>query len=229
MLAPVWAITVLSRLLGLSAEQTSFFNQLVGAVALPIAITVGSLALVNLFLNDLALGLQIALVALLALASLVGATALYMIALRHTRRVILRVVSNWGLVDFVSWGGLVLLFPTVGFAAVSAFLVHHDLMGVSGADPTDSTLSFSMFGTYIWNLADAVPLLEIPTTLNWKPVAEFTTGAGGALVLSYKVMLIVPLLQLAALVLQRQFGEPSRGGDIRVDVPRTSAEQRGTG
>jgi len=51
-----------------------------------------------------------------------------------------------------------------------------------------------------------VPVLKVPETLNWEPELELTSVTGGALVLAYKLLLVLPLVQLAGIVLTRSFG-----------------------
>ena len=65
----------------------------------------------------------------------------------------------------------------------------------------------------IWNLVDSVPALDIPTTLNWKPELKVTTIPGGMIVLLYKLMVVVPFLQLFAIALARLFGRASEPQD----------------
>jgi hypothetical protein len=60
-------------------------------------------------------------------------------------------------------------------------------------------------------VADAVPILKVPETLNWEPRLTFPTFAGGAIVLAYKLVLVVPFAQLAAVGVAGWFGgEPER-------------------
>jgi hypothetical protein len=48
---------------------------------------------------------------------------------------------------------------------------------------------------YLWNLADAVPLLGIPQSLRWGQPVIFDDHASGALVLAFKIAVILPLLR----------------------------------
>ena len=61
--------------------------------------------------------------------------------------------------------------------------------------------------TFGWSLADAVPIVKIPDTLDWPPKLEYTTPTGHGAVLAYKILLVLPLVQLAAIALKRSFGE----------------------
>ena len=81
------------------------------------------------------------------------------------------------------------------------------VLSLAVADPAEAKLPFTVFGTYLRSLAGAVPLLDIPATLEWKPGFKFGAWEGNLLVLLYKLALIVPLLQLFSLLLKRLFAE----------------------
>jgi hypothetical protein len=50
---------------------------------------------------------------------------------------------------------------------------------------------------YLWHLANAVPLLDIPATLGWKDPNVFASPWSGSLLLLFKALVIVPLVQVA--------------------------------
>jgi hypothetical protein len=50
---------------------------------------------------------------------------------------------------------------------------------------------------YLWHLANAVPLLDIPVTLGWKDPKIFASPWSGSLLLLFKALVIVPLAQVA--------------------------------
>jgi hypothetical protein len=154
-------------------------------------------------------------VAMFALAMGAGALV-YLLALRPTRGRVLGLVRSWGWEDLAWWAMFVVMMPTVAFAVAAAVLVHHELIASKGPT-TDAWLAFRTFETFAWNFADAVPVLKVPETLHWKPELELTSMTGGALVLAYKLLLVLPLVQLAAIALTRTFGadkpdEPDRPG-----------------
>jgi hypothetical protein len=161
---------------------------------------------------------QVALVvAMFALA--VGAGALvYLLALRPTRARMLTLVRSWGWEDLTWWAIFVVIMPTAAFAAAAAVLVHHDLIASTGPT-TDDWLAYRTFETFAWNFADAVPVLKVPETLHWKPELELTSVTGGALVLAYKLLLVLPLVQLAAIALSRSFGAAEPEPDEPAVVP----------
>jgi hypothetical protein len=157
-------------------------------------------------------GEELVLAIILGLLALMAAIGLYVLALRPTRGRVLKYVAKWSVADQLFWGLGLLVVPTVAFAVVSAILLHHGALGVDGTT-TDDALPWRTLETFVWNLADAVPVIKIPDTLNWDPKLSFTTMSGGALVLAYKLLLVVPFAQLAAIALARSFGDDEDGGD----------------
>lgn len=95
---------------------------------------------------------------------------------------------------------LICAVATAGFASLSALLVVHGVMPTTGkplpaADPASAT-----FGYYAWHLLDAVPVLDIPNTLRWAEPYQFADRWSSSLLLAYKLLVILPFLQIAALV-----------------------------
>ncbi len=82
-------------------------------------------------------------------------------------------------------------------------------MGFKGPSSESAKLSVYAFETLAWSLADSLPILKIPETLSWERALEFTTPSGGAVVLAYKLVLILPLVQLIGLILNQGFGQGS--------------------
>jgi hypothetical protein len=150
----------------------------------------------------------------LVLLMLLGLPAIYVLfsmALRRKRAAVLRRFGRWSYGDVIWWSALVIAIPAVTFGVISASLVHWGWLGVDGVAPSDPNLPYKAFETYVWNLADAIPLLKVPETLNWEPSLRFPTFWGGALVLAYKVLVILPFAQLLAIALSRVFGEAEEG------------------
>jgi hypothetical protein len=90
---------------------------------------------------------------------------------------------------------------------VTAVLVDKELIGVRGSASGDPDLVWKAAEFYVAKLADTIPILEIGDTLHWHPTFELTTATGGTLLLAYKCLLLLPLIQLVAIVLKRSFGE----------------------
>jgi hypothetical protein len=178
-----------------------------------------ALAVVFLYGTDLLLSngrvwLEVLGVAALVAGGGLAALVLYLLAIGRTRERWATHVKGWSAKDLVWWGWVMFLAPTVAFAASAALLVHQRIMAVSGVPahgPNLAFKTFETFETFAWNLADTVPLLTIPETLHWKAQLQFTTTAGGALVLAYKLVFIFPLAQLAAQATSALFGDQDVG------------------
>jgi hypothetical protein len=198
------------KLFGLLAitglDATSAWTWWLSVILIGPAVTLVLLDATDQVLKGGRLWLQITVVAAIAIAGMLAAACLYLLAIRKTRETWGEHVRDWSAKDLIWWGELLFLLPTVAFAAVGALLVHRHVLPVSGVHPSDPHLAFRTLETFAWNLADAVPLLSIPDTLNWTAKLQFTNTWGGALVLAYKVALIFPLAQLAALLTAVLFG-----------------------
>jgi hypothetical protein len=99
---------------------------------------------------------------------------------------------------------------TLAFAALCAVLLRHDHVearrpvakasGARGASYDASAAGapspFSVaFENAAWTVADAVPVLDIPRTLDdWKPRYALVGQAGGWLMLVYKLLVLLPLV-----------------------------------
>lgn len=163
---------------------------------------------------DASLGWRLLLAAGISAYGLAAGAGAYALALRSTRKRVLGLVGRWSREDLWFLGALLVILPTVAFASVSAFLVHEGSIGVKGASQTDRDLTVSTFETFLWNLADAVPVLKVPKTRDWEPALKFTTMTGGALVLAYKLLLVLPLAQLAAIGIAGLLGDkPEQAAD----------------
>ncbi len=80
---------------------------------------------------------------------------------------------------------------------------------------------------YAWHIADTVPVLEVTKTLGWKAPVTFTDNWSGALLLMFKVVLLVPLLGILTVSYQvfrdHNMGElkvPEAEGQDLTAVPR---------
>ena len=74
---------------------------------------------------------------------------------------------------------------------------------------------------YAWHIANTVPLVDIPGNLEWTKPFEFDGPLGGLLVIVFTGFVILPLIQLARLVLA--------GGELPYDgaVVRALGEHEG--
>jgi hypothetical protein len=141
---------------------------------------------------------------LLAVASVftAGGGLVYM---RVTKGGLEQTVSAVEADALVAGSSIVILvgIATGGFAGTSVLLYDQGVGALSGGHPEETALATAVYWYYLWHLASSVPLLEIPSTLNWELRYTFTDHVHGALLLMYKLVVIVPLLGLAAYVLAR--------------------------
>jgi hypothetical protein len=102
---------------------------------------------------------------------------------------------------------LILLVPALGFGCVEALLVINHVAAVDGISSHDPLLVLKIVDLLIWNAIHAIPLVDATSTLHWDYPFEYTTAVGGALVLVYKLLFLVPLSQLLAVAVARLFGK----------------------
>lgn len=161
------------------------------------------------------ISLQLAIVGFFTAMTFTLSAELYLLVFGRKQANVMRQLAGWSLSDKAYWLAMIVIVPTVGFSTVTAFGVHHHIFGLIGAQSKTSGLSFAAFETYLWHLAHAVPLLDIPQTLKWKAHLDFQGWYGGnLLILMYKVALIVPLLQLLSLLIKQPLeGEASAHGE----------------
>jgi hypothetical protein len=128
-----------------------------------------------------------------------------LVYLRVTRGGLEKTVAAVETDALVAGSSIVILvgIATGGFAGTSVLLYDQGVGALSGGRPEGPALAAAIYWYYLWHLAASVPLLEIPSTLNWELRYTFIDHVHGALLLTYKLVVIVPLLGLAAYVLAR--------------------------
>jgi hypothetical protein len=102
---------------------------------------------------------------------------------------------------------LIVLVPALGFACVEAVLVINHVAAVDEIAPRDPLLVLKIVDLLVWNGVNAIPLVDATNTLHWDYPFEYTTAVGGALVLVYKLLFLVPLSQLLTAAVGRLFGK----------------------
>ena len=65
---------------------------------------------------------------------------------------------------------------------------------VSSGDAAPSLWAVEHY--YLWHLVDAIPLLEVPQTIRWSEPQGFDDQWSGALLLLFKIMVIIPLVRV---------------------------------
>ena len=63
---------------------------------------------------------------------------------------------------------------------------------------------------YAWHLADAIPALDVPETLNWERPLTSTDNFAGILLLGFKLLAILPIAGLIASLLERYRTGPKK-------------------
>jgi hypothetical protein len=124
--------------------------------------------------------------------------------------------------DFFGTCALLLALTAIctgGFSALSAALYDVGIgrmhgRVVSGLDTVNASYLY-----YLWHFAKAIPLLDVPETLNWKLKHPFTDSINGALALIYVVLVVSPLLYLAAEVIAPRTGDDESAADGRQQPP----------
>jgi hypothetical protein len=91
-------------------------------------------------------------------------------------------------------------FAVVSFTSLTALLHEEGLVGIT-PDPSADDVLGETFGFYLWQLANTLPLLDIPGNLDWDKPFEFDDRLGGLLVILFTGFVIFPLIQLARLIL----------------------------
>jgi hypothetical protein len=101
-----------------------------------------------------------------------------------------------------------LLMLTATFAGLTAVLTAHGWLETN-AEGT-SNLVWQALASYTWHFLDAIPALKVPETLNWKLGTNFTDYRSGVLLLTYKLLVIIPVVRaIVELVHDRQDRQPA--------------------
>jgi hypothetical protein len=88
---------------------------------------------------------------------------------------------------------LTMLLALEAFAGTTMLLWGHGLLS-SAAPLTPALPTAERY--YIWQVANTVPVLDIPTTLGWKSPVMFTDHWSGVLLLTFKLFVLLPLIGL---------------------------------
>jgi hypothetical protein len=112
------------------------------------------------------------------------------------------------------------------FAGATAVMTHAGVVGVSGFHHGRPSFLLehtnlpepSPYGAvesiYIWNFLDSIPSLKVPQTLNWERTGHrFTTTAGGVVLLLFKVMVVLPVINMLVQLFRTPKKRAPRGGD----------------
>jgi hypothetical protein len=92
-----------------------------------------------------------------------------------------------------------LVLATAFFALLTTLLVQFDALDVTGGALRPHWYVSSFRNYYLWNAAEAIPILEVPQTLDWQKPFVIHGYVAGTLLLVYKILLLVPLVRIADL------------------------------
>jgi hypothetical protein len=104
-----------------------------------------------------------------------------------------------------------LLMLTGTFAGLTAVLAAHGWLATT-ADGGSAHLVWETLAYYTWHFLDAIPVLKVPQTLNWKLGTKFTDYGSGALLLAYKLLVIVPVVRAIMELVKRRRDEATPVG-----------------
>jgi len=135
------------------------------------------------------------------LMAAIAALAFYWMVLLHSRRISKPMAIRWPVADWMFAFGLAGFFVTSAFAGISSMLVQDGVLAVADAHASDRDLFSQAFGAFAWHMADTIPLLKVPETVNWDPALGFPSRWGGTMLLLFKLALIVPTAQILAVAL----------------------------
>jgi hypothetical protein len=63
---------------------------------------------------------------------------------------------------------------------------------------------------YVWHFLDAIPLLKIPQTLNWRDPLTLESHAAGAGLLAYQLLIVLPVVTTVTALIKRSSDPQSR-------------------
>jgi hypothetical protein len=82
---------------------------------------------------------------------------------------------------------------TAAFAALTTLLIRHGVIDTVQGETPELT---EVEALYLWHLVDAVPILGVTGALHWEPPVTLSDPSGGALLLVFKVLLLIPLVRV---------------------------------
>ncbi len=184
------------------------------AFGFPAVVIAGALAITDAALHSQPV-LQYAVPLAVFVVSVPVMTGLLFVASKRYQRGLTRHFGAWSLPDIVWIAAVTVTTPAVGFAALTSLLITVGLFPATvtpsglAADlgVADWALTAKAFEMYVWSLADAIPVLKIPETLDWTSPVVLETIGGRVLVLAYKIVVLLPLAQLATGLIDSMFGK----------------------
>ena len=91
---------------------------------------------------------------------------------------------------------LVLALLTEVFTAATVVLVTQGAITAQGANLTDTDIYWRTELLYLWQFVHSIPAVDATDTLNWQPPYHLNGISGGSLLLSFKVLVLLPIVGL---------------------------------
>jgi hypothetical protein len=79
------------------------------------------------------------------------------------------------------------------FASLTVMLADHDAVTITGW-PSVENPALASVGFFLWHFLDAVPLLDLTGTLRWREPLGYQDPWVGAVVVLFKLVVIVPII-----------------------------------
>jgi hypothetical protein len=92
-------------------------------------------------------------------------------------------------------------FAVVSFTSLTGLLYEEGLIEISERPERDQGILDLALEFHVWQLANTLPLVDIPGNLDWNKPFEFEDRLGGLLVIVFTGFVIFPLIQAARLIL----------------------------
>lgn len=116
---------------------------------------------------------------------------------------------------------LMAALATAVLASLSTSMLHHHvgyLASVKDGTRLDSSARLQTNADVAWEYllysgADAIPVLKVPDTLGWKPERRPAGVLQGAVLLTFKILILVPLLVLIAWVYKAEKPDGKEGAE----------------
>ncbi len=143
--------------------------------------------------------------AFVALGALL-AVALWLMATKARRRLLFTRLRGAGALLPLIYVGNALILAAMFFASVTFVLVRHGAVQL-GITAGDDVLFGKLLDFYVWHFLDLVPLVKVNATLHWQEPLVYESGWLGALLLLFKVAVIVPTIGAFAGYFEQRGGE----------------------
>jgi hypothetical protein len=110
-----------------------------------------------------------------------------------------RRIAIYGKLASLGWQGPVayaLLIVILALTIFSALSVMLSAKAWLAAGSTEASNSMTWMSFYLWEFADAIPVLEVTKTLSWEPSLTYNDARMGSLVLLFKLTAILPTVAM---------------------------------